>query len=65
MRRTFAIVVIAALVAGAIVKLTLIPTTTIAGTNAAAVLQTAVPVYDLDVHHPGMKVLPVEEAPLP
>lgn len=65
MRRTFAILVIAALVAGAIAKVLLEPTTTVAGTDDAGVLQTAVPVYDLDVHHPGMKALPVEEAPLP
>lgn len=65
MRRTLAILVIAALVASAIGRLILVPTTTIAGTDDASVLQTAVPVYDLDVHHPGMKALPVEEAPLP
>jgi hypothetical protein len=65
MRRKFVIAVTAALVVGVIVKLILIPSTTVAGTDAAGVMQTAVPVYDLDVHHPGMKNLPVEEAPQP
>ena len=65
MRRTFAIAVVVTLVAGVIVKLLFIPSTTIAGTDAAGVMQTTMPVYDLDVHHPGMKNLPVEEAPQP
>ncbi len=65
MRRTFAIAVIFALVVVVIVKLMFIPSTTVAGTDAAGVMQTAVPVYDLDVHHPGMKNLSVEEAPQP
>jgi len=65
MRRKFAIAVAAALVVGVIVKLIFIPSTTVAGTDAAGVMQTAVPVYDLDVHHPGMKNLSVEEAPQP
>jgi hypothetical protein len=53
------------LVVGVIVKLIFIPSITIASTDAAGVMQTTMPVYDLDVHHPGMKNLTVEEAPQP
>lgn len=66
MRRTFAILAVAVLVSVSIVKFAFTPTTTIAGTNNShAAAQTAVPVYDLDVQYPGMKALPVEQAPMP
>ncbi|HKS85374.1 MAG TPA: hypothetical protein VJR71_07825 [Pseudolabrys sp.] len=65
MRRTFAILAVAVLVSVGIVKLAFTPTTTIAGTNSNAAAQTAVSIYDLDVQYPGMKALPVEQAPMP
>lgn len=66
MRRTYAILAVAVLVSVSIVKFAFTPTTTIAGTgNSNSAVQTAVPVYDLDVQYPGMTTLPVEQAPMP
>jgi hypothetical protein len=61
MRRTLALIAIAVFAAVGIVKVIFIPSTTVAGTHA----QTALPVYELDVGHSGMKTLPVEPAPMP
>jgi len=65
MRRTLALITVTILAAFAIVKVVFLPSTTVAGTHNAADARDAMPVYELDVGHPGMKTLPVETAPVP
>jgi hypothetical protein len=67
MRRATIIVTAAALVlAGFIIKSLVAPGHSSAATDATdSSIQAAVPVYDLHVHHPHMKTLPVQDAPLP
>ncbi|HEY6833703.1 MAG TPA: hypothetical protein VI251_14565 [Pseudolabrys sp.] len=67
MRRATIIVTAATLVlAGFIVKGLVAPGHSAAATDATnGSIQAAVPVYDLHVHHPHMKTLSVQDAPLP
>ncbi len=55
------IVTVAALIlAGAIFKVMIAPSKTVANVETSTIST-----YDLDVGHPNMKNLPVQEAPLP
>jgi hypothetical protein len=58
---TAAVLILSALLVKAVA-----PRQTVAGTDAAnGEVQASVPVYDLHIHHPHMKALPVDDIPEP
>lgn len=58
--------VVVLILVGVAIKVMVSPSKTVAGTHeTSGSIQSAVSIYDLHVTHPGMKVLPVQQAPMP
>jgi hypothetical protein len=58
--------VVVLILVGVAIKVMVSPNKTVAGTHDTnGSIQSAISTYDLHVAHPGMKIMPVQAAPMP